>query len=176
MWPRCGSLCQKTGRARRAARRRRASAGRHGPAATSGLQHCRCGSEDGPIPFAPPTGHETSCQAAGACQRAATTRLPPPRSTPSTSALAALSADRPPPGPFSFGDRLRVDPMSLGENPQALLTMLYCPTHRLRRRGAPVENPAHSASLAAMGRLRPPHGGSFLADLAVKVIRQAFCD
>lgn len=44
----------KNGWARRAARRPRASPGRYGSVGTSGLPHRRRGSEDGPIPFAPP--------------------------------------------------------------------------------------------------------------------------
>jgi hypothetical protein len=45
-----------------------------------------------------------------------------------------------------FGHGLLVDPMALGERPQARLTMLYRSTDRLCRRGAPMENLAHSAS------------------------------
>jgi hypothetical protein len=41
---------------------------------------------------------------------------------------------------FPFGDRLLVDAVSLGERPQALLTMLYRSTDRLCRGGAPVQN------------------------------------
>ncbi len=37
-----------------------------------------------------------------------------------------------------LGDGLLVDPIALGERPQALLTMLYRSTDRLRRGGAPV--------------------------------------
>jgi hypothetical protein len=48
-----------------------------------------------------------------------------------------------------LGDRLRVDPVALRQHPQALLTMLYRSTDCLCRGGAPVENLAHSASLAA---------------------------
>jgi hypothetical protein len=35
-------------------------------------------------------------------------------------------------------DSLLVDPVALGERSQALLTILYCSTDRLRRRGAAV--------------------------------------
>ena len=35
-------------------------------------------------------------------------------------------------------DGLRVDAVAFGERPQALLTILYCSTDRLRRCGAPV--------------------------------------
>src|ERR1041384_5072306 len=56
----------------------------------------------------------------------------------------ALVGNRGPRSPLS--DRLRVDPVAPGQNPQALLTMLYRSTHRLCRAGAPVENLAHSAS------------------------------
>lgn len=41
---------------------------------------------------------------------------------------------------FPFGDGLRVDAVALGEGPQALLTMLYSSTDRLRRRGASMKN------------------------------------
>ena len=51
-----GSFCQKNGRARRAARRRRASAGRDGPVGTSGLHHRRRGSQDGPLSVLPAGG------------------------------------------------------------------------------------------------------------------------
>jgi hypothetical protein len=39
---------------------------------------------------------------------------------------------------FPFGDRLRVDPVELGQSSQALSTMLYGSTNRLCRRGAPM--------------------------------------
>ena len=42
-------LLSKKGMARRAARRRRASAGRDGPVGTSGLRHRRSGPEDGAL-------------------------------------------------------------------------------------------------------------------------------
>src|SRR5262245_56162996 len=45
-----------------------------------------------------------------------------------------------------LGDRLLVDPVALGQHPQALLTILYCSTDRLCRGGAPMKNLAHSAS------------------------------
>ena len=63
---RCGSSFQKNGRARRAARRRRASAGRHGPVGTSGLQYRWSGLEDGPLPIPPPAGCGASHPVAGA--------------------------------------------------------------------------------------------------------------
>ena len=37
-----------------------------------------------------------------------------------------------------LGDRLRIDAMPPGQGPQALLTILYCSTDRLCRRGAAV--------------------------------------
>ena len=46
--------------------------------------------------------------------------------------------DRRPPLPFGYG--LLVDPVTLGQRPQALLTMLYRSTDRLCRCGAPVKN------------------------------------
>ncbi len=45
-----------------------------------------------------------------------------------------------------FGDGLLVDPVALGQRPQALLTILYCSTDRLCRCGAAVKNLSHSAS------------------------------
>src|ERR1700692_2251189 len=45
-----------------------------------------------------------------------------------------------------LGDGLRVDPVAPGQSPQARLTMLYRSTDRRCRRGAAVENLAHSAS------------------------------
>ena len=71
-------LLSKNGRARRAARRRRASAGRHGPVGTSGLQHRRRRPEDGPLPLLPLSGRRTSREAARSRQRAATLRLSSP--------------------------------------------------------------------------------------------------
>src|ERR1700682_3287577 len=44
---------------------------------------------------------------------------------------------------------LLVDPVVLGQSPQALLTMLYRSTDRLSRRGEAVENLAHSGQLHA---------------------------
>src|ERR1700680_4042045 len=48
-----------------------------------------------------------------------------------------------------LGNRLWVDPVAPGQSPQARLTMLYRSTDRLCRRGAAVENLAHSASFHA---------------------------
>ena len=45
-----------------------------------------------------------------------------------------------------LGDRLRVDPVALGQDPQALLTILYCSTDCRCRAGASVKNLSHSAS------------------------------
>src|SRR6266404_5536036 len=45
-----------------------------------------------------------------------------------------------------LGDGLWVDAVALGQRPQARLTMLYRSTDCLCRRGAAVENLAHSAS------------------------------
>ena len=56
---------------------------------------------------------------------------------------------------FLLGDRLLVDPVMLGQSPQALLTMLYRSTDRLSRRGAAVENLAHNASLHAEQNTAP---------------------
>src|ERR1700681_1609329 len=46
-----------------------------------------------------------------------------------------------------FGNRLRVDPVAGSQLSQARLTILYCSTDRLSRRGAAVKNLSHSESL-----------------------------
>src|SRR5664279_6414883 len=58
-----------------------------------------------------------------------------------------------------FGDGLLVDPVALGESPQALLTILYRSTHRLCRRGAPMENLSHSASFHSLEKIAPLNPG-----------------
>ena len=55
--------------------------------------------------------------------------------------------------------RFRVDPVAPGERPQALLTMLYRSTDRLRRCGAPVQNLAHSASFHSRDKTAPSNPG-----------------
>src|ERR1700735_3063254 len=59
MPPRFASFCQKNGRARRQARRRRASSGHDGPVGTAGLLSCRRGSQDGPLPLHPRRAPDT---------------------------------------------------------------------------------------------------------------------
>ena len=51
---------QKNGRARRQARRRRASSGRDGPVGTAGLFDRRRGAQDDPLSIMPTAGHRTS--------------------------------------------------------------------------------------------------------------------
>jgi putative transposase len=75
MPPRSASFSQKNGRARRQARRRRASAGRDGPFGAAGLLPCRCGSQDDPLPPAPAAGHRASDAIARSRQRTAAFRL-----------------------------------------------------------------------------------------------------
>src|SRR5580700_8189838 len=58
-----------------------------------------------------------------------------------------------------LGDGLRIDAVAPGQNPQALLTMLYRSTDRLCRRGAAVENLAHSASFHSMEYNAPSKPG-----------------
>lgn len=66
--------------------------------------------------------------------------------------------------PLGYG--LRVDPMALGEGPQALLTMLYRSTDCLSRAGAPVKNLSHSASFWRSEKYAPSISGTkHLADL-----------
>ncbi|MBG6147642.1 hypothetical protein IWQ51_005797 [Labrenzia sp. EL_142] len=50
---------------------------------------------------------------------------------------------------------LGIDPVALGECSQALLTILYCSTHRLFRFGAPVQNLSHSASFHSGEKIAP---------------------
>jgi putative transposase len=66
----------KNGRVRRAARRRRASAGRDGPVGTSGLQYRWRRSEDGALSIVSSSRQGATCAAARSCQRAAATWLP----------------------------------------------------------------------------------------------------
>ena len=61
-------LLSKNGRARRQARRRRASAGHDGPVGAAGLLHRRCGSQDDPLPLMPTAGHGTAVTAQGSRQ------------------------------------------------------------------------------------------------------------
>ena len=70
------------------------------------------------------------------------------------------SADRRPRSALPLGDRLLVDPVALGERPQALLTMLYRSTDRLCRRGAPMKNLAHSASFDSDDKIAPSKPGT----------------
>src|SRR5277367_4641408 len=58
-----------------------------------------------------------------------------------------------------LGDGLLVDPVAIGQSPQALLTMLYRSTHRRCRGGAPVKNLAHSASFHSKENNAPSKPG-----------------
>src|SRR5205823_4738436 len=58
-----------------------------------------------------------------------------------------------------FGDCFLVDPVALSEGSQALLTILYCSTDRLRRGGAPVQNLSHSASFHSCDKNAPSKSG-----------------
>lgn len=55
--------------------------------------------------------------------------------------------------------RFLVHLVTLRQRPQALLNMLYCSKDRLRRRGAPVRNLSHSASLHAEENNAPSKSG-----------------
>src|SRR5579871_536066 len=57
-------------------------------------------------------------------------------------------------------NRLRVDPVALGESSQALLTILYCSTDCRCRAGAPVEYLAHSASFHCRPNNAPSNPGT----------------
>src|SRR5580704_15554047 len=59
-----------------------------------------------------------------------------------------------------LGRGLLIDPEALGQRPQALLTMLYRSTDRLSRRGAPVQNLAHSASFESLNKDAPSKAGT----------------
>src|SRR6266481_1282934 len=59
-----------------------------------------------------------------------------------------------------LGHRLGIDPMPTRQGPQALLTMLYRSTDRLRRCGAPVQNLSRSASFHLMDKNAPSNAGT----------------
>src|ERR1700745_562550 len=63
------------------------------------------------------------------------------------------------PALLPFGDCFLVDPVALSEGSQALLTILYCATDRLRRVGAPVQNLSHSASFHSCDKNAPSKSG-----------------
>src|SRR4029077_4438545 len=58
-----------------------------------------------------------------------------------------------------LGDGLLVEPVTLGQRPRALLTMVYRSTDCRRRCGAAVENLAHSASFHSMENTAPSKPG-----------------
>src|SRR6266496_5038416 len=58
-----------------------------------------------------------------------------------------------------LGDGLRIDAVAPGQCPQARLTMLYRSTDRLCRRGAAVENLAHSPSFHSPENNAPSKAG-----------------
>src|SRR3984957_5296410 len=58
-----------------------------------------------------------------------------------------------------FCHRLGVDAVALGQDPQALLTMLYRSTDCRSRCGAAVENLAHSASFHSREKTAPSKSG-----------------
>jgi len=58
-------------------------------------------------------------------------------------------------GTLLLRNRLLVDPVTLGQNPQALFTILYCSTDCLCRGGAPVKNLTHSASFHSKEKIAP---------------------
>ena len=59
-----------------------------------------------------------------------------------------------------LGDRLLVDPVTLRQNPQARLTMLYRSTDCLCRAGASVQYLAHSASCHFKEKTAPSNPGT----------------
>src|SRR3954447_17363735 len=58
-----------------------------------------------------------------------------------------------------LANSLLVDAVALCERSQALLTMLYRSTDRLRRRGASMKNLAHSASFHSTEKIAPSKAG-----------------
>lgn len=73
----CSVSCsQKNGRARRQARRSRASEGRARPVGAAGLQHRLGGSDDDPLPFSPAGGHGAARAPAGSGERTAPVWIP----------------------------------------------------------------------------------------------------
>src|SRR5580692_12858257 len=58
-----------------------------------------------------------------------------------------------------FCDGFRIDPVALGQSPQALLTILYCSTDCLCRCGAAVKNLSHSASFHSLENNAPSNLG-----------------
>lgn len=60
----------------------------------------------------------------------------------------------------NLGNRLLVDPVTLGQSPQARLTMLYRSTDCPCRCGAAVENLAHSAPFNANKKIAPLNSGT----------------
>src|SRR4051812_12653859 len=58
-----------------------------------------------------------------------------------------------------LADGLLVDAVAPRQRPQALLTMLYRTTDRLRRAGAPMQNLAHSASFHFAVKSAPSNSG-----------------
>src|ERR1700721_2854889 len=69
-----------------------------------------------------------------------------------------------------LGDGLLVDPVAIGQSPQALLTMLYRSTHRRCRGGAPVQNLAHSASFHSKENNAPSKPGIKQLGRAPKIL------
>src|SRR4051812_40126799 len=59
-----------------------------------------------------------------------------------------------------LGHGLRVDPVALGQAPQARLTLSDRSTHRRRRAGAPMKNLAHSASFHSNEKRAPSKPGT----------------
>src|SRR5215217_4338186 len=72
-----------------------------------------------------------------------------------------------------LGRGLRVDPVALGQHPQALLTMLDRATHCRRRAGAPMENLAHSASLHSAEKSAPSNPGTKHLENGGEMLRAA---
>src|ERR1039458_2194767 len=59
-----------------------------------------------------------------------------------------------------LGHGLLVDAVASGKHPQARLTILYCSTDRLCRRGAAMKNLSHSASFQPKDKIAPSNAGT----------------
>src|ERR1700682_2881521 len=58
-----------------------------------------------------------------------------------------------------FCEGFRIEPVALGQRPQALLTILYCSTDCLSRCGAAVKNLSHGASFHSLENNAPSNPG-----------------
>src|SRR3954454_12945394 len=74
-----------------------------------------------------------------------------------------------------LANSLLVDAVALCERSQALLTILYHSTDRLRRRGASMKNLAHSASFHSTEKIAPSKAGIKHLRLSHQEVVLAIC-